>query len=194
MYNRKNSGKLELRREIIERIMKRLFQENPEEKAHSIGVSDLSVAIGKALYLSDLQIEKLKMTGIFHDIGKITVKKEILLKEGSLNQDEWREIKRHSESGYIILSSSHEYNYFAEDVLYHHERYDGKGYPKGLKGEDIPLNARILALADAYNAMTSHRPYRKAMAKNKVIDIILEESGKQFDPKLVKVFIELISS
>lgn len=123
-------------------------------------------------------------------IGKIAINMDILTKKEKLSKKDWAEIRRHPEVGYIILNSSMEYASFAEDVLYHHERYDGKGYPKGLKGKKIPLNSRIIALADAYSAMTNERAYRKAMAHGKAIEIIKEESGKQFDPKIVEAFLK----
>lgn len=190
MYNVKNIEKPKLRIRIIEGILEKLFEDIPEEKAHSKATSDLSVAIGKALKLNDLHVEKLKTIGRFHDIGKIAVPKKILLKKEELSQDDWREIKRHSELGYIILSSSNEHSYFAEDILYIHERYDGKGYPEGLKGEEIPLNSRIIGLAAAFDYMVSNRPYRKAMSKDEALQIIAKESGNHFDPEIVRVFLK----
>lgn len=190
MYNYKTLGRVDFRKEVIETILERLFQESPEEKFHSQGVSQLSEAIGRAINLSDLEIEKLKDIGKFHDIGKIVINKEILVKKEELTEEDWKEIKRHPEAGYIILSSSSEHGYFAEDVLYHHERYDGKGYPKGLKGEEIPLNSRIISLAASYDTMLRGKTYRKGISSEEAIKIILEEAGKQFDFNLVEAFIK----
>ena len=195
MYHRKTKKKTRHRRKTIETIMKRLFERSPEEKAHSRNVSKLSASIGNALNLDEMEIEKLKMIGILHDIGKIVIPKEILVKKDKLTNEEWREIRRHPEAGYAILSSSDKYIGFAEDTLYHHERYDGKGYPKGLKGEEIPLNSRIIALADFYDTMINHRFGREVMSRTETIDAIMKESGKQFDPKMVRAFlnVDLIS-
>lgn len=189
MYKYKNSRNGKLRKEIIEKILERLFEKSPEEREHSKGVSGLSSAIGRALNLDEKEIKKLRILGKFHDIGKIVISEDILTKKDKLTQEEWEEVKRHSELGYIILSSSSEYISFAEDVLYHHERYDGKGYPRGLEGEEIPLNSRIIALADAYDIMTSDRPYKKAVSRDHAIELILRESGKQFDPSIVEAFL-----
>ena len=176
--------------EIIETILERLFEENPNERDHAKSVGELSAAIGRALKFSGARIEKLRTLGEIHDIGKIVIKKDILSKGGKLTEDEWEEIKRHPEAGYIILSSSSKHIPFADDVLYHHERYDGKGYPKGLKGDKIPLNSRILALATAYDIMIWDRHNRRQMSRDEVMKEILKESGKQFDPKLVKAFVK----
>lgn len=192
MYNSKTLTQGKFRRQIIEMILERLFEKSPVEKLHSETVSELSGAIGKALKLSDLEIKKLKTIGKFHDIGKIVVKKEVLNKKERLTKGEWEEIKRHPEAGYIILSSSSEHGAFAEDVLHHHERYDGKGYPKGLKGEKIPFNSRIIAIAATYDAMTRPENYREKVSSDEAVRTIIEESGKQFDPKIVDAFLKII--
>lgn len=192
MYKLKSSQKSNIRKDTIGKIIKSLFENSPQEEEHAKNVGDLSVKIGRVLKLSDSEIDKLRIIGRLHDIGKISVSKDILNKRGTLNRLERKEIERHPEVSYIILSSSNEYSFFAEDVLYHHERYDGKGYPKGLKGEEIPLNSRIVFVADAYDAMINDRPYRKAMKENEAIKIIKEESGKQFDPNVVEAFLNII--
>lgn len=192
MYKLKTSQRTNLRRETIKIILEKLFHEIPLEEMHSNGVSQISVSIGKALGLNELELNKLKMSGLLHDIGKIAIDKDIIIKIELLEESERTEIKRHPEVSYSILSSSNEYSIFAEDVLYHHERYDGNGYPKGLKGEEIPLNSRIIAVADAYDSMTNDRPYRKAKEKSEVIKILKEEAGKQFDPRIVKVFLDKV--
>lgn len=194
MYKFKTSERTNLRRETIKVILRRLFEEIPVEEKHSNRVSEISVSIGKGLGLNELDLNKLKMSGVLHDIGKIAINKEIIIKTEPLKDDDWTEIKRHPEVSYTILSSSNEYSIFAEDVLYHHERYDGNGYPKGLKGEEIPLNSRIISIADAYDSMTSNRPYRQAMDEEQAIKILQQESGKQFDPEIVKIFVNKVLS
>ncbi|MFA6692517.1 MAG: HD domain-containing phosphohydrolase, partial [Acholeplasmataceae bacterium] len=133
----------------------------------------------------------LKAISVLHDIGKIAIDDQILNKPGKLNNEEWENIKRHPEIGYRILSSSPEYIQIAEDILYHHERYDGKGYPRGLKGEEIPIRARIITIADSFDAMISDRPYRKALSKQEALNEIKKCAGTQFDPKIAELFIEL---
>jgi len=183
-----------VRNRTLEVIMKALFEKNLRERQHSIRVSQLCEAIGNALALSDVDIHELRTAGLMHDIGKIIIEDQILEKPGSLNELEWREIRRHSETGYRIMSSVNELSPLAKYVLAHHERWDGKGYPHGLKGEEIPLAARIIAIADAYDAMTSARPYRSALSREAAIEELKRNAGTQFDPDIVKVFAEIVST
>jgi HD-GYP domain-containing protein (c-di-GMP phosphodiesterase class II) len=140
------------------------------------------------------EINLLKVISNLHDIGKIAIDEQILNKPGKLNEEEWAEIKRHPEIGYRILSSSSEYAEISEDILSHHERWDGDGYPQGLKGKDIPYRARIIAIADAYDAMTSDRPYRKALSKEEALAEIIRCSGTQFDPSIARKFVDNFQS
>ena len=128
-----------------------------------------------------------------HDIGKISIDNNILTKPGKLTDDEWLDMKKHPGIGYRIAMTSSDLRPIAEYILCHHERWDGKGYPQGLTGEDIPLLSRILAVADAYDAMTSDRTYRKAMLGEHAINEIIENSGTQFDPGVVETFLKLMS-
>jgi HD-GYP domain-containing protein (c-di-GMP phosphodiesterase class II) len=125
-----------------------------------------------------------------HDIGKITIPDNILFKAGRLDPDEYEIIKKHSEAGYKIIQNITDSDFVSEAVLSHHERWDGQGYPQGLKGEDIPLFARIICVADAYDAMTSERVYQKAKTQEEAIEELKRCSGTQFDPKVVKAFLE----
>ncbi|KUO64075.1 MAG: hypothetical protein APF84_08170 [Gracilibacter sp. BRH_c7a] len=192
MYQHKISERASMRYEAIKMIMKTLYEKIPREEEHSNRVSKLSSSIGLALGLSDADIHKLQMSGLLHDIGKIAVSNDILNKNAPLSDLEWIEIKRHSESGYSILSSSNDYAFLAEDILAHHERFDGTGYPKGIKEEEIPLHARIIAVADAYDAMISERPYRKPLSEDSAIEEIKRNAGTQFDPHIVEIFIEKV--
>jgi len=129
---------------------------------------------------------------MLHDIGKIGIDDKILNKPGKLTEEEWAIMKRHPEIGYRIARASHKLARIADYILTHHERWDGAGYPKGLKGEDIPLLSRILAVADAYDAMTEDRVYRKAMSKEQAVEEIRRNAGTQFDPLIANIFIETI--
>lgn len=192
MYRRKLSESTSMRYKTIEVIIKTLYEKNEREEKHSIRVSELCTQIALALDLNTININELRTVGLMHDIGKIAIDDKILDKSGTLSDSEWLEIKRHPEIGYRILSSLNEYAPLAEYVLAHHERWDGKGYPKGLKGEDIPWQSRIIAVADAYDAMTSHRPYRQALSRGAAIEIIKTNAGTYFDPKITKVFVEKV--
>jgi HD-GYP domain-containing protein (c-di-GMP phosphodiesterase class II) len=138
------------------------------------------------------KIQEIKTAGILHDIGKIMVPPEILNKPSKLTDEEFEIIKRHPETSYQILKSVDEYSVFAEDVLYHHERHDGKGYPEGLVADEIPLNSKIIAVADAYEAMTAKRPYQNPKSKGEALEELVRCSGTQFDPKIVDVFVNIM--
>ena len=134
----------------------------------------------------------MRIAGLVHDIGKIGVNESILNKPGTLDMQEWEAIKRHPEIGFRILSSSAEYNDLALAVLEHHERWDGTGYPRGLKGEQASLQARIIMIADSFDAMTSERSYKKPMSKDDAIAEIKRCSGTHYDPMLVNLFVSCI--
>jgi HD-GYP domain-containing protein (c-di-GMP phosphodiesterase class II) len=192
MYKRKIVESKSMRGNIINTIINTLHEKNPREEQHSKGVSEICQSIGKEMGFSDLQINKLKIIGLLHDIGKITIEEGILNKPGKLTDQEWDKIKRHPDIGYRILSTSFDLMELADCILAHHERWDGTGYPKGLKGEAIPMVARIIALADSYDAMTSERPYRNALSEEEIIDEIQKKAGKQFDPKIARIFVEKV--
>lgn len=192
MYRTKTLENESVRSNMISTIVKTLHEKNPREEKHSKRVSELCQAIGIASGLSEVEVRKLRVGGLLHDIGKIAIEEGILNKPGKLTDEEWLEIKRHPEIGYRILSSSHEMIELTEGILSHHEKWDGSGYPKGLKGEAIPKVARIIAVADSYDAMTSERSYRKAMSGDIALEEIVRNSGTHFDPEIVKVFIEKV--
>ena len=155
---------------------------------HSRGVNKYALMIGEALSLSKEELVCLSRAALLHDIGKIGVNDKILSKKGKLNKREWKEVKRHPEVGAKLVGCFPPLLHCKPAILYHHERWDGAGYPSGLKGEEILLEARILAIADAFAAMTSARPYRPAMSYQEAILRLKEEAGKQFDPELAEVF------
>ena len=193
MYKRKLSEGISARNNTIRAILKTLTDKYTEEKVHSERVSQICRKIGEALQLRSDEIAELEMAGLFHDIGKISIPDSILEKPAALTHEEYDIIKSHTENGYQILRAADEYSDLAIDALYHHEHYDGKGYPEGLKGDSIPLNSRIIAVADAYEAMTSNRPYRKALSREYALNELKKYAGTQFDPKIVDVFLKTIA-
>ncbi len=157
---------------------------------HSQRVAEISVAIAVELGLPEHGIERIRQAGLIHDIGKIGVKESVLNKPGKLTDEEFKHIKYHSEVGQRILTPIVEDEEILKMVRHHHERYDGGGYPDGLSGEQIPLGARILAVADTYDAMTSQRPYREAMSIKTTCAEIERGKGTQFDPVVADAFLK----
>lgn len=192
MYKKKLLESPSIRGKSINTIITTLHEKNKREEAHSYRVSELCEIMGRAINLEDDEIKELKTVGLLHDIGKIAIEENILNKNGKLTDEEWEQIKRHPEIGYRILSTVNEMSEMAIYVLAHHERWDGKGYPKGLAGKDIPLKSRIITIADSYDAMVSERSYRGALPKEVAIEELKKGKGTQFDSKLVNIFIEKV--
>lgn len=163
-------------------------------RGHSDRVSEYSVLIGKKLGLSDADIKLLQIGGLFHDIGKIGVPDSILLKDAKLTDDEYSQIKNHPSIGAHILSNATIFADIIPIVKYHHEKYNGTGYPSKLAGEQIPFLARIAAVADTFDAMTSKRPYRDALPIQVVKEEFEKYSGIQFDPNVAKAFLEILET
>ena len=159
---------------------------------HSTKVMEYAVKISKEIGLTEDQIETIRYAGLLHDIGKIGVKDVILAKQGKLTDEEIAELRKHPEYGANIMEHVAILKDIAPLTLYHHERYDGHGYPLGLKGTEIPLGARILAVADTYDAMIADRPYRKAFPFDYVKKEMIKAAGSQLDPSLVKVFFDIL--
>ncbi len=178
----------------IETLRYTVEAKDPYTRGHSDRVSEYSVLIGKALNLSDDEIKTLKIGGLFHDIGKIGIPDSILLKESKLTNDEYSEIKNHPSIGAHILCNAEVFKDIIPIVKHHHERYDGKGYPSMLKGEDIPYLARIAAVADAFDAMTSKRTYRNSLPLDIVKEEIEKNLGTQFDPNIGKLFLDILNN
>lgn len=186
MYRKKITESQSMRNQTIKVIMHTLHEANAREKIHSERVSKICRKIGKAMKLDDEVLNELEIVGLMHDIGKIAISNDILNKPGKLTKAEYEEIKRHPEISYHILKSADVYTKLAEYVLSHHERWDGKGYPRGISGEDIPRIARILTVADAYEAMTADRPYKKTFTHQEAIEELKSCAGKQFDLEIVQ--------
>jgi putative nucleotidyltransferase with HDIG domain len=166
---------------------------SPWTAGHSERVTSISLKIGKILGLSHEEINTLRRGGLLHDLGKIGVPPEILDKPGKLTEEEEKIMRQHSELGARILEPISAYAEVIPMVLQHHERFSGAGYPNGIVGRAISLGARIFAVADSFDAMTSDRPYRKAMDRERAIEIIKQESGKQFDPNIVEAFLQVMA-
>ncbi|MBS3990679.1 MAG: diguanylate cyclase [Erysipelothrix sp.] len=173
-------------------IMETLFTKSEREKKHSERVGKLCEAVARQINMSKSEVDKMRVAGLLHDIGKIGIDETILNKEGKLDAKEWEIMKLHPAKGASILAKTIEYNEIADIVLSHHERYDGKGYPNGLKGEEIPLMARIVAVSDAYDAMTEQRTYSTPFSKEEAITELNRCAGSQFDPEIVLVFINVV--
>ncbi len=157
---------------------------------HSKRVTECATNIARVMGLKKKELDAIRLGGPLHDIGKIAVKDAIISKPGKLTEDEFSQIKIHPVKGYRIIEGMDFLGEARLLALHHHERFDGKGYPYGLKGEEIPLGARILAAADAIDAMTSDRPYRKALELDMVLKELEKCSGTQFDPRVVNAFLE----
>ncbi|MFN3692123.1 MAG: HD-GYP domain-containing protein [Fervidobacterium sp.] len=186
------SSQGKFQKDMILTIIRILEYHDPYTKGHSRNVANLSSLLAEKLGLPDSTIKKTYWAGLVHDIGKIVVPSSILNKEGKLTLEEFEVIKKHPAYGHDFLSTSSELRELARYVLHHHERWDGKGYPSGLSGDEIPLISRIITVVDAWDAMTSDRPYRKGLSLEQAKQELIEHSGMQFDPNIVKVFVELI--
>ncbi len=151
-----------------------------------------ALEIGRGLGLRDKELENVRRAAILHDLGKLGISESILNKKTKLNEEEFEEIKKHPQIGVDIIRPLRFLHDIIPFILYHHERFDGKGYPKGLEGEDIPIGARIIAVADVYQALISDRPYRKAYSELKAFNMIKNESGTHFDPKIINLFIKIL--
>ncbi len=192
MYKHKLYESASIKNKTIELIMNTLYEKSGREMRHSRRVSELCKAIAIAMGLTKDAVNQISTAGLMHDIGKMGIDEKILNKEGPLNFEEWHEIQRHPEIGYRILSSSNEFLELAKYVYEHHERWDGKGYPKKLKGSEISIQARIIGVADAYDAMTCDRSYRKGLNQSAAISELRKYIGQQFDPEVTRIFIEKV--
>ena len=192
MYANKILHGQSARNETIMTLFETLKEKYQEEKLHSSRVSEYCKMMGEKLELSSDQTKELEFAGLMHDIGKITIPDRILDKPGKLTDEEWVIMKTHTINGYHILRSADKYSMLAEYALTHHERWDGKGYPNGLKEDEIPMFSRVISICDSYEAMTADRPYRKALDHKIAIAELNRCAGSQFDAKLVEVFVKSI--
>ncbi len=178
--------------EAFEKIMKALKWRDEYTATHSERVAELSVKIARKLGLSQDEIERIKAAARIHDIGKIAIPDRILLKPEGLSPEEWELMKQHPLIGADIIKDLEVYKDCVDIVKYEHERWDGSGYPEGLKGEEIPLGARIVAVADVYDALRSDRPYRPKLSVEEAVRELRRMRGKKLDPKVVDALIEVL--
>ena len=172
-------------------LTRTLVSRDPDEAGHAARVTALALRLAEAVGAPQPRIEAIKVGGPLHDIGKLTLDPELLRKVGPLEPAELEEIRTHPERGVELLNGDETLQEAIECVLHHHERWDGGGYPHGLAGDEIPVEARIIAVADAYDAMTSHRPYRAALSHEEAIVEVRRCAGSQFDPHVAHAFLAL---
>ncbi|WP_105616660.1 sensor domain-containing diguanylate cyclase/phosphohydrolase [Vallitalea okinawensis] len=192
MYKEKLQKSNQIKNKILEYLKQSLNEGTHETFEHNMRIRQLAYEVGKELNLSDAEIENLGLLALFHDIGKIRIPNEILNKEEKLTPKEWELIKTHAEAGYRIALAMPTLAPLAAAILHHHEHYDGSGYPDGLKGEDIPYYSRIIAVVDAYDAMTHSRSYQKLKSPMEALDELIACAGTQFDPSIVRVFVQIM--
>lgn len=188
MYISKMQNQSSYRSFIVESLKKALFEQDYETKEHTERISNLALNVAEHLKLSDSDKNKLILLGSLHDIGKIAISSSILNYEGKLSKQDWETVKRHPEIGYRICVNVPELSSIAELILYHHERWDGSGYPRGLKGSEIPMLSRLISILDSFDVMTHDRPYKEKKSVEWALEELKRCSGKQFDPNLVHVF------
>ncbi len=190
MYRHKLNDGQQSRNQSVRAILKTLWERDAYEKHHSQEVGSLCHALGVAYGIHQEDLIRLRLAGEYHDIGKISIAAAILHKTEPLTAEERTIVKTHAENGYQILKAADNFSDIAPHTLYHHERYDGSGYPQGLAGNDIPLFSRMITIADSYHAMRSSRPYRnKALTKEKAIKHLLDGRGTLYDCDLVNIFV-----
>ncbi len=194
-YRGKNYLKEKLRayEESVYTLVEMMEKRDAYTAGHGRRVATYSKLIAQKMGFSDEQLEIIYKAGILHDIGKIEIPDALLLKPDRLDDLEYALIKRHSKTGYDLLCKE-PFKNLATIVLYHHERFDGKGYPAGLKGDKIPLSSQIISVADAFDAMTTNRAYKRSMSVQKAVEILIEEKGKQFNPKIVDIAKDILLS
>ena len=193
-----NSGKLlnqnSSHSAVISSIMAALYAKSQETEEHGQRLGRVCQVIGEQLGLAPKDLDDLQLLSKLHDIGKIGIDDRIINKPGKLSEDEWKIMKQHPEIGYRIAMATPQLEHIAEYILYHHEHWDGTGYPMGLKGFEIPIISRILAVADAFDAMTEDRVYRRALSREDALKEIERNAGTQFDPKIARLFVGMTSA
>jgi len=192
MYRKKLYRTQSVRSTLVKTLINTLKARDLVTERHVTRVEKLLVGMAALIGLPESTTSDLSLFAKFHDIGKVAIPDSILFKEGPLTSGEWTEMKRHSEIGYRIALSAPDLIPIADWILKHHEWWNGKGYPLGIKGEETPIECRLLAIVDAYETMTSVRPYRRAFFHNEAVAELLRHSGTQFDPHLIEKFLQMI--
>lgn len=189
LYRHKLFESVSMRSRTVDLILGTLHEKNNREMLHSKRVGEIAEAIADSMGYGTDDVNQIRVAGVMHDIGKIGIDESILNNTNKLTEEEWEQMKRHSEIGYRILSSVNEFAEMAEYVLEHQERWDGTGYPKGLKEEEISVPARIICIADAFDAMTTERTYKKTLTKEEAAEELRLGAGTQFDPAIIELFL-----
>ncbi len=192
MYQDKLTAQNSAASKMVQSLLSSLAAKSPETEAHTRRLKELAIRLGKKLGLSNNQLNNLSLLAALHDIGKINISEEIINKPGKLTWNEWEKVKEHSRTGYKIALSSEEFSAVAEEILAHHERWDGAGYPYGLEKDEIPLLSRIIGVVDAYDVMVNGSPYQEALSQAEALKELKDCAGSQFDPELVEEFVDLL--
>lgn len=192
MYRHKLTESRSAKSAALAALLRTLATKSYETEAHTRRMQEIARIIGKRLGLPDSERDRLELLITLHDIGKINISEKILTKKGPLTQEEWKIMETHPEIGHRIAKATPEFAHVAEDILSHHERWDGRGYPRGIQGKAIPLLARIAAVVDAYEVMSNGRPYKEPMGKEEIIREFQRCAGGQFDPEIARIMIESI--
>jgi HD-GYP domain-containing protein (c-di-GMP phosphodiesterase class II) len=182
----------EMSMDTVRTLVSAVDQKDPYTSGHSNRVGYYAKLLGMELGFDERQLRELEWSALLHDVGKIGIRDEVLKKSGRLTDEEFEHIKEHPVRGFEVVRDNPHFRSALDGVLHHHERYDGKGYPKGLSGEGIPLQARIIQIADIFDALTTTRSYRNAFHWERAVDILEEESGTVVDPQLCVRFVELL--
>ena len=192
MYQDKLTESRSAKNRLVRNLLTTLGAKSGETEEHALRMTDLALALGRELELSNTQLNYLSLLATLHDIGKVTIPENILRKPGNLSDEEWEIMRDHPERGYRIAAATEEFAPIANYILHHHERWDGSGYPRGVKEDEIPLLSRIISIVDAYDVMTNGRPYKEPMTEDEALEEIARCAGSQFDPELAEKFIEII--
>ena len=194
MYKDKLTKTNSTENRLVQNMLNTLAAKSAETKEHAMRMNRLVHKLGDKAGLTNEQLNRLSLLATLHDIGKTTIPEKILTKPGGLSEKEWQIIMEHSERGHTILTATDDFAHIAKEVLHHHERWDGTGYPEGLEEEEIPLLSRMIAIVDAYDVMTTGRPYKNAMSKDEALNEIKDCAGGQFDPELADQFVKMMES
>jgi HD-GYP domain-containing protein (c-di-GMP phosphodiesterase class II) len=192
-YREKQKNDVKIILQSMNTFINFIDAKDPYTRGHSRRVAMYAAEIAKRMHLSEDEVQNVYYAGLLHDAGKISVPDAVLNKPGKLSDDERRQIQEHTIAGGEMLKQLSSLRGIRETALYHHERYDGKGYPEGLKGESIPLYARIVGVADSYDAMSSNRVYRRHLSKDEIIEEIQQGASTQFDPSIVVYMVDMIN-